>query len=138
LYRSCLEKQGQSVRIIACCSRIRYAYGHGKRRNHTFLKGEIMDGNIETAAKKFGVFLIVATIIFVIGLHMTLKANMGRLGRNVEEAGRNARPAARGYPNNFSLKLFPQGTFRVDLGQDGGRQLRIAPLKVELEDKTGE
>lgn len=95
-----------------------------------------MDGNIETAAKKLGVFLVVTTIIFVIGLHMTLKANMGRLGRNIEHGGRNARPVVQGYPVNFSLKLLPQGTFHVDLGQAGGKELRIAPVRVEFEDAT--
>jgi hypothetical protein len=93
-----------------------------------------MDGNIETAAKRFGVFLIVATIIFVVGLHMTLKANSGRLGRSIEQAGRNVRPGSN--PGSLALHVLPQGTFRVDLGQNGGKELRIAPVKVEFEDKT--
>ena len=99
------------------------------------MKGKIIDGNIEKAAQKFGVFVIVTTIIFIFGLHLTLKANIERIGRNIERAGKNVRPRISRKPSDF-LKVFPQGTFRVDLSQNGGKQLRIAPVKVNFEDKT--
>jgi hypothetical protein len=97
----------------------------------------IMDGNIETAAKKFGVYLIVATVVFIIGLNMTLTANTKRLGRNIERAGTNARSGVVSFPPSLKLHLFPQGIFQVDLSPNG-KELHVAPIKVEVEAKTEE
>ena len=95
-----------------------------------------MDGNIETAAKKFGVYLIVSTVIFIIGLHFSLNANTTQLGRHIQRAGVESRSNIGGFPSSLKLNLYPKSPFRDDLIQSDNRDLRIAPIKVEVEAKT--
>jgi hypothetical protein len=52
-----------------------------------------MDGNIESAPKKFGIFLIVASVILVLGLNRALTRSSEQLGSAVISAGSAARPA---------------------------------------------
>lgn len=91
-----------------------------------------MDGNIESAAKKFGIFLIVATVILVLGLNRALTRSSERLGSAVIGAGSEARPAVpAAFPPKLWLELNSAGPFQIDLSPNN-KELRVAPVRVEL------
>ena len=90
-----------------------------------------MDGNVVSAAKWFGLCLVISTLIGVIGLSIILDTNVRRLGSDITNAGL-ASKARVSFPSSITLRhSVSGGPVGVDLSPNGSG-LNISPLKIEL------
>jgi hypothetical protein len=81
------------------------------------MKGnDLMEGNIERAARSFGACLVLSSLILVIGLHLSLSSNFRMLGDAVSQAGANSRST---FPSDITLR--PVG------------QVNLAPVRIDLQ-----
>ena len=86
-----------------------------------------MEGNMVSAAKWFGISLIISSVILVVGFNMTMNKVSRKITAGLMAAGSNARPHVPhvSVPSQLRVNLSPGGSFNVNLGNKDNAEFDI-------------
>lgn len=97
-----------------------------------------MDGNVVTAARWFGISLIVSSVVLAVGLFTTADHCSKRMSSAIRDAGSNSRPHI-AIPGRIELNHRTNGMLNVDLSPNNKSinlnvDLESDPVKVSVQE----